>query len=223
MSSDYDNLVRALASAGPRLRYEELEAVVGDQQRLWLEASKVCCEHFKRIVQRGAFPLTLDDMDPLQAAIAAAGEALPRWQPSRGSLETFLWPIVLRECATHVHFVRSAGIGSPAVTIETAELPESDEASETDEGDELVSPLPPQLVADVDISDTVYADQLDAMAARYLRGQDYAIFALRLGLNGPPMGMAEIAELLSVDRRTITRRMEYIRNRLKGVPLRHMK
>jgi DNA-directed RNA polymerase specialized sigma24 family protein len=217
-AKQFDKFVKQLEASGPRLRYEELEAIRNDSRRLWVEASKICCDHFRRICSHPQAVVGLQDMDALQNAIVAAGSALPRWKPALGSLSTFLWPIVLRECSAYAHSERTGGVGSSAVYAEHTQLPGEDAAydEDSDEAEGFNTLLPAALIDDPDMAGELYKERIHTYAKAQLSTDDYNLLAMRLGLCGKQLSVNDIAKTLSVDRKTIARRIDRIKKCLIG-------
>lgn len=117
--------------------------------RTWIEIGRprqgmaydmLCKEAHKIVVRARAYmqrrgmlsTFEADDDEPVQAAVLAALEALPRWDPDKGALYTFLFPYVRSAMLDAARDKRQHGIGSRAVSgrvrVVSIDAPTADDA-----------------------------------------------------------------------------------------------
>lgn len=81
-------------------------------EELWKQAQFVVLFVYNRMVRAGRLPTAKQDIDAIQEANLAAGEALRRWDPSRGTLATWLVPTIRGVLLNYANTHRNGGIGS---------------------------------------------------------------------------------------------------------------
>jgi RNA polymerase sigma factor (sigma-70 family) len=89
-------------------------------QKLWEQAARLVLFQLGKMKKNGELPtVDYDDMDAIQEANLAVGEALKRWEPHRGTLATFLIPHIRGTLLKYANTMHNGGIGSHHVTVYT--------------------------------------------------------------------------------------------------------
>jgi len=87
-------------------------------QQLWEQAARLVLFQLGKMKKNGELTtVNHDDMDAIQEANLAVGEALKRWDPSRGTLATFLIPHIRGSLLKYAQTMHNGGVGSHHVTV----------------------------------------------------------------------------------------------------------
>lgn len=82
----------AYLSSYPRLSPSQQASAT--HERLWIESLRIVLYVFHLMRRTGQLIAAPDDMDMIQEGALAAGRAVKRWNPEKGTLSTFLVPAI---------------------------------------------------------------------------------------------------------------------------------
>ena len=107
----YQADVKEVELVSKKLQHELwLKAMDGDKDahdQLWLQGVRMVNKLVRRFIQLGKL-LPGDELDAIQEANLAIGEALPQWSPNRGAYSTFMWTVI-RNSLTDFNTAESRG------------------------------------------------------------------------------------------------------------------
>lgn len=195
-------------------------------QELWTQASKLVLYVHGKMKRQGKLPtVAYDDMDAIQEANVAVGHALMRWDPTKGTLATWLVPQIRGALLDYANTHLNAGIGSKHVSVTRVGLDEqvdSEEVSSAQDEPGMEQSVGITREESLTYSDDVIPAQHECLqrhqieSAIYSMSQPHGTIAWEHYILG--MDIADIANFRDISAQTVRRYMHeanvYIRNRL---------
>jgi RNA polymerase sigma factor (sigma-70 family) len=196
-------------------------------QELWQQASKLVLYIHARMKRSGKLPTVgYDDLDAIQEANIAVGEALLKWDPERGTLATWLVPHIRGALLNYANTHLNAGIGSKHVNVVRVGLDEQVDSEEISSAQD--EPGQEQSIGITREESLTYGDavpQLEclqrAQVERAIESMPYRnrVIASLHYLGG--LSVTEIAERHGVSGETVRRSLHesnvWLRNKLWGI------
>ncbi len=88
------------------------------RRSLWSQATKIVLFTLAKMKRSGRLPTVgYDDLDAIQEANLVVGEMLPKWDPDRGTLATYLVPSIRGTLLNYANTHLNGGIGSKHVSV----------------------------------------------------------------------------------------------------------
>lgn len=198
-------------------------------QELWSQASKLVLYIHARMKRSGKLPTVgYDDLDAIQEANVAVGEALMKWDPERGTLATWLVPHIRGALLNYANTHLNAGIGSKHVNVVRVGLDEQVDSEEISSAQD--EPGMEQSIGITREESLMYGEEVlpaqheclqRAQVERAIESMPYRnrVIASLHYLGG--LSVKEIAERHGVSGETVRRSLHdsnvWLRNRLWGI------